>query len=431
MRYRKRLVIIGGGPDVFLARGIISPGTSEGARPRYQITINLTLDLDACRFRHPGLSALGRRDTGSANQGDRSPRALFPADRRARADAARVFLDALHHTRRRREIARILGGPRRGRPTALPHLAARKRSPPQFSARVSLRRPPLGWSSTGTGRSSATSAALAPYRTPTRATGNCSSSIVAHRPSPVLSSLVPDGSRQSSRNNTTKGDPDNQEQRQWRGFRRAGACYETVEQSPGRTRTQPAQHHGPAVEAAGGKRTGCDRARSAGVGRGRGPRAHFPFTIASDSSTNVPWALLQATRKPSITFAADSLAMSAASSSSSTMLGSPTFRSGPSSALHFSCRAKLSQTSSTIRPKTGTAKRLTLLLQNEFEGVRAGYRPVAATLALLYEALARAPRRSLEFSCLEGGRSPGGSLTVVATTCALQRTARLQALLSK
>jgi hypothetical protein len=34
--------------------------------------------------------------------------------------------------------------------------------------------------------------------------------------------------------------------------------------------------------------------------------------------------------------------------------------------------------------ENGTAKRLTLLLQNEFDGVRAGYRPVAATLTLLY-----------------------------------------------
>lgn len=122
MASRKRLVVIGDGPDVLVARGIISPGTSEEAGSG-TVAIKLVLNEEACRSGVRLLQLL----SAAIGTGDIRAIArlrLYCPEIVERAPMLHTFLDSLHRAGRSTAIARILGGPRRGRRATLPHLAA-------------------------------------------------------------------------------------------------------------------------------------------------------------------------------------------------------------------------------------------------------------------------------------------------------------------
>jgi hypothetical protein len=122
MARTKRLLVIGGGPDVLVARGIVSPGTS--AEPgRGTVSIQLALTEDACRSGIRVFQFLGAAIRAGRIRDIARLRLYFPQIVE-RAPLLHTFLDSLYRAGRRADIARILGKPRRGRKTALPHLAA-------------------------------------------------------------------------------------------------------------------------------------------------------------------------------------------------------------------------------------------------------------------------------------------------------------------
>src|SRR4051794_36828937 len=122
MRYRKRLIVIGGGPDVVVGRGIASPGTStESGRGTVRITVAVT--EEACRSGIRVFQLLRTAIRTRKIQDVARLRLYFP-EIVERAPVFHAFLDRLYLAGKKDNIVRILGGPHRGRKLELPRLAA-------------------------------------------------------------------------------------------------------------------------------------------------------------------------------------------------------------------------------------------------------------------------------------------------------------------
>jgi hypothetical protein len=122
MAWTNRLLVIGNGPDVLVARGIISPGTSDETG-RGSVSIKLAMTEEACRSGVRVFQLLGAAIRAANIRSIARLRLYFP-EIVERAPMLHTFLDSLHRAGRLAEISRILGEPRRGRKAALPHLTA-------------------------------------------------------------------------------------------------------------------------------------------------------------------------------------------------------------------------------------------------------------------------------------------------------------------